>query len=263
MADDVRLYMFECGTLKCHVENIKMNQGLGEEYEVPVPWFLVTHPRGNVVIDGGNAAECATDAHGHWGATADVYYPEMTPEQACVPALRNAGFDPAEVRYIVQSHLHLDHSGAIGHFPNARYVVQRRELTYAYTPDWFQQAAYIRLDFDRDVDWLYLDGYHDYQYDVHGDGVIRTLFTPGHAPGHMSLIVDLEREGPFLLTADACYTRDHYEDKALPGLVHSAAETAESVRRIHREVDRLGATVVTGHDPDDWPGWKKAPDYYS
>ena len=55
MADDVRLYMFECGTLKCHLENIKMNQGLGEEYEIPVPWFLITHPKGNVVIDGGNA----------------------------------------------------------------------------------------------------------------------------------------------------------------------------------------------------------------
>ena len=41
MADDIRLYMFECGTLKCHVENIKMNQGLGEPFEIPVPWYLV------------------------------------------------------------------------------------------------------------------------------------------------------------------------------------------------------------------------------
>ena len=57
--DGVRLHMFECGTLKCHVENIKMNQGLGEEYEIPVPWFLIEHPHGLVVIDGGNAAECA------------------------------------------------------------------------------------------------------------------------------------------------------------------------------------------------------------
>ena len=56
MPEDVRLYMFECGTLECHVENIKMNQGLGDEYSIPVPWFLITHPKGNVVIDGGNAA---------------------------------------------------------------------------------------------------------------------------------------------------------------------------------------------------------------
>ena len=61
MADDIRLYMFDGGTLKCHVENIKMNQGLGDPFEIPVPWYLLTHPKGNVVIDGGNAAECATD----------------------------------------------------------------------------------------------------------------------------------------------------------------------------------------------------------
>jgi hypothetical protein len=61
-ANGLKLHMFECGTLECHVENIEMNQGLGEEYEIPVPWFLVEHPRGLVVIDGGNAAECATDA---------------------------------------------------------------------------------------------------------------------------------------------------------------------------------------------------------
>jgi N-acyl homoserine lactone hydrolase len=263
VADDLRLYFFECGSLKTELQYIKMNQGLGDPYEIPVPFFLIVHPKGNVLFDGGNALEVARDARAHWGDVVDAYEPVMTEDDFCVNQLQRFDFDPASVKYVVQSHLHLDHSGAIGHFPNARYVVQRKELTYAYTPDWFQQAAYIRPDFDREVDWLYLDGYHDYQYDVHGDGVIRTLFTPGHAPGHMSLIVELEGEAPFLLTADACYTRDHFEDKALPGLVHSAAETAESVRRIHREVDRLGATVVTGHDPDDWPRWKKAPDYYS
>ena len=52
MADDIRLYMFESGTLKCHVENIKMNQGLGDPYEIPVPWFLIEHDRGLVVVDG-------------------------------------------------------------------------------------------------------------------------------------------------------------------------------------------------------------------
>ena len=44
------------------------------------------------------------------------------------------------MRYIVQSHLHLDHWGVVDHFPNAEYVVQRRELGYAYTPDWFQKS---------------------------------------------------------------------------------------------------------------------------
>lgn len=59
MSDDLRLYFFECGSLKTQVQFIKMNQGLGDPYEIPVPFFLITHPRGNVLYDGGNALEVA------------------------------------------------------------------------------------------------------------------------------------------------------------------------------------------------------------
>jgi N-acyl homoserine lactone hydrolase len=96
---------------------------------------------------GGNAAECATDPVGHWGATTDVYYPEMTEEQACVPALMNAGFDPADVKFILQSHLLLDHTGAVAapsDFPNAQVVATRVEYEYAHAPDWFAAAATSR-----------------------------------------------------------------------------------------------------------------------
>src|SRR6266481_8936180 len=65
---DVRLYFFECGTLKCKVHDIKMNQGFNEPCEIPVPWFLIEHPKGNVVIDGGNAIEVAYDSRERWGA---------------------------------------------------------------------------------------------------------------------------------------------------------------------------------------------------
>jgi glyoxylase-like metal-dependent hydrolase (beta-lactamase superfamily II) len=265
MADDVRLYMFECGTLKCHVENIKMNQGLGEEYEIPVPWFLVTHPKGDVVIDGGNAAECATDPEGHWGATTEVYYPEMTEEQACVPALRRAGFDPAAVRFILQSHLHLDHTGAVAalqDFPNAHVVATREEFEYAHAPDWFAVGGYIQADFNKpDVEWVLLEPTDD-GYDLYGDGVIRMWQTPGHATGHQSFEITLPNTGSVLLTIDAAYTTDHWEEKALPGFLASTVDTVRSVRKLHRIAARSDSTVVTGHDPDAWPKFKQAPEFY-
>ncbi|MEA2340124.1 MAG: N-acyl homoserine lactone hydrolase [Solirubrobacteraceae bacterium] len=265
MADNVRLYMFECGTLQCHVENIKMNQGLGDEYEIPVPWFLITHPKGNVVIDGGNAAECATDPAGHWGATSDVYFPRMTPEQACVPALRNAGFDPADVAFILQSHLHLDHTGALAaleDFPNAQVVATRTEYEYSRAPDWFAAGGYIRADFDKPgVPWALLDDTDD-GYDLYGDGVIRMWRSPGHAPGHQSFEITLPNTGSVLLTVDAAYTTDHWEEKALPGFLTSAVESARSVRKLRRIADRSGSTVVTGHDPVAWPGFRQAPGFY-
>ena len=263
MANDLRLYLFECGTLKTYMQFIKMDEGMNDPYEIPVPFFLITHPRGNVLFDGGNALEAAEDAHGYWGEVAEVYEPVMTEDDFVVNQLQSMDIDPGSVRYVVQSHLHLDHSGAVGHFPNAEYVVQRRELEYAYTPHWFQKPAYIRADFDRDVNWVFLDAENDDGYDIFGDGMIKTLFTPGHAPGQTSLVVTLEETGPVILTSDACYTRDHYNNEALPGLLHSAADCASSVQKINRAVDSLGATVVTGHDPDEWPQFKKAPEYYN
>jgi N-acyl homoserine lactone hydrolase len=50
----IELHMFQTGTLKTKTKYIKMNQGEGD-FEIPVPWFLIKHPQGNVVIDGGNA----------------------------------------------------------------------------------------------------------------------------------------------------------------------------------------------------------------
>ena len=66
MSEELRLYFFECGSLKTQVQFIKMNQGLGDPYEIPVPFYLITHPNGNVLYDGGNALEVAQDARGHW-----------------------------------------------------------------------------------------------------------------------------------------------------------------------------------------------------
>jgi N-acyl homoserine lactone hydrolase len=263
--EGVKLRMFESGTLKCHVENIKMNQGLGEEYEIPVPWYLVEHPRGLVVIDGGNAAECAADPIAHWGAICDVYWPVMTPEQACVPAMKAAGFDPADVRYVLQSHLHLDHTGAlaaIDAFPDAEVIATRSEYEYAFAPDWFAALAYIQADYNKPgVQWSLLEENED-GYDVFADGTIRCWRTPGHAPGHQSFEITLPRSGTMLLTVDAAYTMDHWEEKALPGFVASAVDTVRSVRKLHRIARRSDATVVTGHDPDAWPKFKHVPEAY-
>jgi len=219
-----------------------------------------------VVIDGGNAAECAQEPREHWGEICDVYWPAMTPEQACVPALRAAGFDPADVRYVLQSHLHLDHTGAVAaihEFPNAQVIATRSEYEYALAPDWFAAGGYIQKDFNKPgVPWALLEDSED-GYDVFGDGTIRCWRTPGHAPGHQSFEITLPQSGAMLLTVDAAYTMDHWEEKALPGFLASTVDTVRSVRKLHRIAARSSATVVTGHDPDAWPTFKQAPNYYA
>lgn len=257
---DVQLHMFQTGTLQTKLKYIKMNQGDGEDYEIPVPWFLIKHPLGNVVIDGGTAIEAAIDKRAHWGDVVDAYDPILDVRDTCVEQARSVGVEPEDVRYVVQSHLHLDHSGAVGRFPNATHIVQRVEYEYAFSPDWFSAPAYIRADFDKpDLKWKFLgDEYTDY-FDLFGDGVIQMIFTPGHAPGHQSFLVDLPNTGPMLLAIDAAYTVDHWEEKALPGLVCSSVDAVRSVKKLRALAEKTGATVVTGHDPDAWETFNHAP----
>ncbi len=202
--EGVRLHMFDGGTLKCHVENIKMNQGLGEEYEIPVPWFLIEHPRGLVLIDGGNAAECATDPEGHWGQISTVYWPVMTPEQACVADVEGGRIRPRRraVRAPVPSA-----PGPHGRAGRDRPVPQRQRARQARRVRIRVHSGLVRRRRlhpeglrKAGVPWSILEDNED-GYDVFGDGVIRCWSTPGHAPGHQSFEVTLANSGTMLLTS--------------------------------------------------------------
>ncbi len=259
----IRLFMFDTGVLKCKENNIKMNASL-DSYEIPVPWFFIKHPKGNIIIDGGNAVECAANAREYWGDICDVYWPEMKEEEGCYNTIKNLGIDPDSVKFVLQSHLHLDHTGAIGRFANATHIVHRKEYEYAYTADWFAKGGYIRNDFDKpNLKWDFLDIENHDLYDVMGDGSVLIVPTPGHSPGHCSFIVNLPQNGSIIITGDAVYTEDHWEDKALPGFLTSASDAARSVAKLRVIAKRANAFVITGHDPLTWNDLKKgATEFY-
>jgi N-acyl homoserine lactone hydrolase len=188
----------------------------------------------------------------------------MTPDEACVPTLRRHGFDPASVRYILQTHLHSDHVGAvhsIASFPKAQVITSRAEWEYSRAPDDVASPAYVRKDLDQDVRWMLVEGHED-GYDLYDDGVIRMYHSPGHAEGHMSFLVDLRETGAVLITGDACDTSDHWNELALPGFALSNRDAFRSVRRLRQLAERLDALVIFAHDSDQWATVKRDGDYY-
>jgi N-acyl homoserine lactone hydrolase len=95
------------------------------------------------------AVECASDPQGRLSeACLRGYEPILTEKEGCLQELQALGIDPGSIKYVLLSHLHWDHTGAVGRFPNAIHIVQRRELEYALTPDWFAADAFARSDFD-------------------------------------------------------------------------------------------------------------------
>jgi glyoxylase-like metal-dependent hydrolase (beta-lactamase superfamily II) len=265
--DDVRLYLFDCGVIHNPLSIMNENEGLdGETVSNPTAWYFLSHPRGNVVVDGGNAPEVASDHRSHWGRVTDVSTPEMTPEQALLPSMRRIGLDPLSVRWIVQTHLHLDHTGALAvieSFPNAEVIVRRREYVWAHGPPTYAAPGYCRADFVKPgVPWVLLDDAED-GYDVFGDGVLRCWWTPGHTPGHMSLEINLPSGATIFLVADAAHTLDHLYERKRPPFAISREDSVASIRRIRRLVWRSQALAVAGHDPEQWPSLRHPPEYYA
>jgi N-acyl homoserine lactone hydrolase len=210
------------------------------------------------------AVECASDAVGRLSQTfLSAYEPMLREEQGRIQALKSLAIDPGSIKYVLLSHLHWDHTGAVVRFPDALHIVQRREFEYAFTPDWFASDAFVRRDFDRPgLNWYFLEGFEADSFDLFGDGTVKILLTPGHSVGHQSFLVTLPRTGSVLLTIDAAYTRDHWQEKALPSFATSIVESVRSVKKLRRIARQTDALVVTGHDPIAWPGFKHAPGYY-
>lgn len=257
----MKVYFFKAGILRSQKQFFTAGRGVGESFDVPVPFFLIEHPEGYVLYDTGNAYETINNKHEHWGDVVAAYDPVMTEDEWVVNAIQKVGVKPEDIKYVILSHLHLDHAGGVGHFPNARYVVQRKELHFAYVPDFYMKGAYIRKDFDKDVDWMILEGDKEPQFDLFRDGKIIIHFTPGHTPGHQSVLLSLKNTGSMLLAADSCYTTENLDEDILPGLVAEPVETVKTIEKF-RIMRAQGVKVITGHDPVAWETFKKAPEFY-
>jgi glyoxylase-like metal-dependent hydrolase (beta-lactamase superfamily II) len=248
VASGLKLYLFECGRVAL--------MGV----EVPVPFYLLRHPEGDVLVDGGNPLAIASDARAHLGELADLFEVHMSAEQHCVAQLERLGVGPDAVRYLVQTHLHFDHTGALGHFPDAQVVVHADELRAARQAESTLQTGYVRADFDRpELRWRQVDG----PVDLFEDGAVRVIETPGHSAGHMSLLLHLDETGPVLLTADATDNLDQFEVRQHPRALFSREDANQSVEKLRALAQELGPLIVFGHDPDNWAGLRHAPEHYA
>jgi glyoxylase-like metal-dependent hydrolase (beta-lactamase superfamily II) len=248
----MRLFALTCGWLTGPMGGFLA--GETGRLRVPVPCFLIDHPRGMVLFDSGLHPDAGRDPAGRLGAAARVFDVEFRAGEDVAARLAALGVDPAAVRHLIVSHLHFDHTGGNASVPNARLAVQRREWEAGHDPDLVRANFYDPKDYDTGHDVLVVDGEHD----LFGDGRVVCLPTHGHTPGHQSLRVRLDGGEEVVLAADACYLRRTLEALHLPSVVHDRDAMLASLRRL-RALRDAGARIVYGHDPEFWAAVPQAP----
>jgi glyoxylase-like metal-dependent hydrolase (beta-lactamase superfamily II) len=165
---------------------------------LPVNVFLVRHPDGLLLFDTGQTARAARPGyHPGWHPFLRLARFELEPADEV-----GAQLDPATVRWIVLSHLHTDHIGGVGAFPAAEVIVSRVEWERAqgisgrlrgYLPQHWPAGRPVLIDFSGPPVGPFAGS-----YDVAGDGRLLAVPTPGHTPGHVSLLVRYGTAGWFL-----------------------------------------------------------------
>ena len=129
----IRLHAFACGWLGADLHLFLT--GASGAIRVPVPAYLIEHPRGLVLFDSGLHVDARVDATARLGFLAKLFQVEFAAGAAVGERLAALDVDPAGVTHLVTSHLHFDHVGGHAQIPNARLVVQRREWEAGRTPE--------------------------------------------------------------------------------------------------------------------------------
>jgi N-acyl homoserine lactone hydrolase len=163
---------------------------IGAFNNMPVHGFVIKHPRaGAILVDTG--VGWPTELVQEWKVV----------NRHAADALAEHDLSPADVRIVINSHLHFDHCGQNAVFKHAPFYIQRGELDRARreeteTSEWFDFAGarFELIDGDAQI----------------ADGV-RVVATPGHTAGHQSVIVDTP-DGGAVMIGDAAYTSDIYRE---------------------------------------------------
>jgi N-acyl homoserine lactone hydrolase len=265
----MKLYVFSSGALTIG-KHILMDLAPQETIKVPVGFFVVMHPKGNVLFDTGNNDKIITDPS-YWGPAFQRLSPVNTPDMAIDVQLAKIGLKPDDIKYVVVSHLHLDHGGNVAKFPSSTLVVQKDEIRTAFWPEPGMARGYIPGDvapLRSDVGEAMPNKYKMIQLhgdmDIFGDNSVVVKRWVGHTPGSQMMVVRLPKTGTIILTGDNAYFRENVEKNILPNVV--LAYDPPGILRAYEWIRLLQATekadFFSAHDPDAFKGLKKPPEFY-
>jgi N-acyl homoserine lactone hydrolase len=232
-----------------------MQLALFQPIAAPVPGYVIQTDDGtNILVDTGLPYSTIGNLEGPPGLQLEMHEADYVVNQ-----LGNIGLRPDDIQLLVCTHFDPDHAGNHEVFPAAELVVQRRHYEIA-------RAGYPRFASVRDH-W----DHPGLRYRlIDGDTVlvpgVELIETSGHVPGHQSVLVRLSETGPVILAIDAIADQSMLDPDSRP--IHPTDEDEAGVRASTRKLVDLArregvALIVHGHDSQQWPTLRHAPEYYA
>ena len=239
-AGELSLTRFDCGKTTTlddvsRFSDVAAFKGLN--IQLTFSCYLVKHGSDYLVWDTGNPAATGTT-------------PAPTaPKTSLVEQLAELHLKPEQINFVGISHYHGDHVGQVASFPQATLLIGKGDwdaLNDAKPNPGVNPANFAH--------WISGGGKVEPvsgDKDVFGDGSVIMLNTPGHTPGHHSLLVKLKNKGNVLITGDLAHFRENYDSNGVPTFNTNRADTLASLDRFKQLATNLHATVIIQHDARD------------
>jgi N-acyl homoserine lactone hydrolase len=268
--DGMKLYSFTSFPLDIAKSALSSAATGDDKIIVPVGFFLIKHPKGNIMFDTGDNDKLVSDKT-YWGPMAAMLDKGVDPDLTIDAQLGKVGLKPSDINYVILGHMHLDHAGNASKFPNATIIVQRDEIINAFWPPKSYSGPYISGDFEQlraqtgsgttgRQPMMELNG----DLDLFGDGSVYIHRSAGHTPGSQMAVVRLPKSGTVVLTSDACYLPENLAKDILPsiGLTFDPSEMLNGYAYIRRVRDMEKGQVFMAHDAEGFKSRKHSPEYY-
>jgi glyoxylase-like metal-dependent hydrolase (beta-lactamase superfamily II) len=252
-----RMYVLECGQSRTADVSANWSPGVdvGVAREFSNNCYLIKHGNSLFLWDSGMSDSIAAKPEGVSAAGGLL---TLWVRKTLAAQLQEIGIAPTDVTHVAFSHFHADHVGNANLFTAATLYIQEAEHDAAFglEPEQFNfnRALYGKLRANPAVQ---LNGDHD----VFGDGSVVILSTPGHTPGHQSLLVRLPRRGAVVLSGDLVHFRENWDNRIVPARNFARNESLESMQRVAVLLEAEHAQLWINHDKAQSAGIPKAPEY--
>jgi glyoxylase-like metal-dependent hydrolase (beta-lactamase superfamily II) len=247
----MKLNFLSAGRLRMKKSVYLPSADRSELFDLPVSSALIRHKQGNVLFDSGCHPSVVDNAEERWGSLAKVMKPVMSAQETLLPSLACVGLEPDDVDVVVNSHLHTDHCGCNEFFRRATILMHAKELEAASSPG-AEAAGYLRKDWDTGQPIETVTA----ERDLFGDSSVVLVPLPGHTPGTLGALVSLDRDGQFLLASDTVSLRQSLDTDTAPRNTWNAEALLKSFEEVRR-IEKSGATVICGHDDQQWQSLRR------